>query len=629
MIEIHLLDHSTIDKIAAGEVVERPASVVKELVENAVDAGADSITVEIKEGGTSFIRVTDNGCGIDKSQIEKAFTRHATSKIKDADDLVSVASLGFRGEALSSIAAVSKVELITKTKDSLMGVRYVMEGSQAKECEDIGAPEGTTILVRNLFFNTPVRKNFLRQPATEGGYVSDLMEHMALSKPNVSFKYIINGQVKFHTTGGGDIKEIIYRIFGRDIANELVFVDKSVPGMRITGFLGKPSINRSNRNFENYFVNGRYIKSTLIAKAIEEGYKGYLMQHKFPFAVLHFNLDTEMTDVNVHPTKMDIRFHNREIFSDFTTNAISEILSGREMIPEVTLTDDKPQNVVSVKASVPEPFETRRMESAKVAEESEYKVEQPKMQDKMQNSVWTRVLGNVSSHNPVRNDTLPSNIIRKNESIIVEKPVQMELFDEKILSKEARSEYKILGQIFDTYWLISYQDKLMFMDQHAAHEKVKYENFIKAFRDKTVTSQLLNPPIVITLTGQQEQVFLEYEEVFASLGFEAESFGGDAYALRAVPSDLYGCNEKEMFESVLDELGTGKIRGNAAVIEERIASMSCKAAVKGNMSMSLSEVETLLDQLLQLENPYHCPHGRPTVFTMSKYEIEKKFKRIV
>lgn len=634
MQEIHLLDHDTIDKIAAGEVVERPSSVVKELVENSIDAGADVITVEIKEGGISFIRVTDNGGGIDKTQIEKAFIRHATSKIRTVSDLDSVSSLGFRGEALSSIAAVAKVEMITKTPEALTGIRLVTEGAEQKECEDIGAPDGTTMLVRNLFFNTPVRRKFLKQPMTEGGYVSDLMEHLALSKPFVSFKYMVNGQIKFHTTGNGDLKEIIYRIYGRDIAGEVLAIEKTAPGMRITGFLGKPSINRANRNYENYFVNGRFIKSSLIAKSIEEGYKGYLMQHKYPFTVLHFEIDTEMIDVNVHPTKMDIRFTDGASFLQFVSQAIADTLAGREMIPQVALEEEREERK-PIKQSVPEPFETKRLAQARVAEEIEYRAQTDTRQYR-DNPVWSRVLGESGEEKepkeiqPEGKQTEETQTVKTAAFALKSgKSEQLELFEEKLLTREARQEYKILGQLFDTYWLFTYRDKLMIMDQHAAHEKVKYEKLIKALREKQVATQALNPPIVVTLTGQQENVYKEHADEFASLGFEIEEFGGNEYALRGVPTDLYGCEEKELFEAVMDELAQGPVRGNATVIEEKIASMSCKAAVKGNMSMSLSEVEALLDQLLMLDNPYNCPHGRPTIISMSKYEIEKKFKRIV
>lgn len=651
MAQIQVLDSGTIDKIAAGEVVERPSSVVKELVENAVDAGADAVTVETKEGGIEFIRVTDNGSGIEPQQVRNAFLRHATSKIRSAEDLMSVSSLGFRGEALSSIAAVSKVEVITKIRENLTGVRYTLEGAAETGMEEVGAPEGTTILVRNLFFNTPVRRKFLKQPATEGSYIAELMEHMALSRPDVSFKLVMNGQVKFHTSGNGSLKEVVYRIYGRDVSSNLVEIASEWKGMEIQGYLGKPVLNRANRNFENYFINGRYIKSRLIARAIEEGYKEYLMQHKFPFTVLHFKTGAGMVDVNVHPTKMDVRFTDGIPFFDFVASSVSAALKVREMIPETfpdgaalqasdetvkktagtgeKETGAAPQYVEKPKNSMPEPFETRRAEQYKVMEEMKYEAEQPKMQDLMQNPVWNRIIGNENSAEVPKYETNHANIIKAKDQVIIERPAQMNLFEEKMLSADKREEYNILGQIFDTYWLVAFRDKLFIVDQHAAHEKVKYEALMRAYREKTSQSQLLNPPIVVTLTAKEEQVLKEHLEVFKGLGFEVEEFGGNEYALRGVPSDLYGCNEKEMFEAVLDELAQGVSGGQMSVVEEKIASMSCKAAVKGNNSLSLQEMEALLDQLLTLDNPYNCPHGRPTIISMSKYEIEKKFKRIV
>ncbi|MED9903294.1 MAG: DNA mismatch repair endonuclease MutL [Lachnospiraceae bacterium] len=643
MAEIRVLDSGTIDKIAAGEVVERPASVVKELTENAVDAGSSAVTVEIKEGGISFIRVTDNGSGIEASQVRNAFLRHATSKIASAEDLHSIKSLGFRGEALSSICAVAKVELITKTKDSLTGIRYLSEGADEKEFSEVGAPDGTTIIVRNLFFNTPVRRKFLKQPQTEGSYIIDLMEHMALSRPDVSFKLIVNGQVKFHTLGNGDLKEVIYRIYGREAAANLVEIRKETPGIAVSGYLGKPVLNRANRNFENYAINGRYIKSSLLAKAIEDGYSQYLMQHKFPFTVLHFTVDTELVDVNVHPTKMDVRFTEGKKIYDFVAEAVAEALRAREMIPEAvfseksnavqtatvpeketavlekeaksTISVNTPETagfaskeqealdgtaflkeaetnrkgtetIKELKRSIPEPFETKRIQQFQVMEETRYEAE-------------------------------------------TQAAVQMNLFEEKLLSKDNREDYRILGQIFDTYWLIAFKDKLFIVDQHAAHEKVKYERLIRQLREKEIVSQSLNPPIVVTLSAKEEQVFAEHSEVFVNLGFEIENFGGSEYTLRGVPADLYGCDEKALFLEVLDELSLGPSHKNLTVVEEKLASMACKAAVKGNHSLNAAEMEALLDELLTLDNPYNCPHGRPTIISMSKYEIEKKFKRIV
>ena len=665
MAEIHVLDSQTVDKIAAGEVVERPLNVVKELVENAIDAGATAVTVEIKEGGIAFIRVTDNGSGIESSQVKKAFMRHATSKIRTAEDLTGVVSLGFRGEALSSIGAVAQVELITKTRDSLTGIRFAIEGGKEGTLEEIGAPDGTTVIVRNLFFNTPVRKKFLKQPVTEAGYIADMMEHLALCKPGVSFQYIQNGQVRFHTSGNGDLKEVIYRIYGRDIATNLVEIKSETPTMKITGFLGKPILNRANRNFETYFVNGRYIKSRAVAKAIEDGFKEYLMQHKYPFTVLHLTFEPEVVDVNVHPTKMDVRFSNAAEVYDFICSSIAATLRVREMIPEAILSEERKEKQEKVSKG-PEPFEVNRQAkemsvssskeittpvwpkveygsdeqinkqeksaiSKRVAESMRYNVSAESNSNG--DVIVNKILGNVNKDNSVNEDYKTSGIIKASDAIIVDKSVQMDLFEEKILSPDARGEYHILGQIFDTYWIVAFKDKLFFVDQHAAHEKIKYERLMKQYKERQVVSQNINPSVVISVTGREEVILKEYEEYFAELGFEIEEFGGNEYALRSVPTDLYGCNEKQLFEEVLDELtdsyGSSARNNSPTVVAEKIASMSCKAAVKGNTKMSLKEMETLIDELLTLDNPYNCPHGRPTIFSMSKYEIEKKFKRIV
>lgn len=679
MAQIHILDSETIDKIAAGEVVERPASVVKELVENAIDAGATAITVEVKDGGIEFIRVTDNGSGMEKEQIRTAFLRHATSKIRNADDLSCVASLGFRGEALSSIAAVSKVEVITKTADKITGCRIAIDGAIEKDFEEVGAPDGTTFIVRNLFFNTPVRRKFLKQPATEGGYIADLMEHLALSRLDISFKFVLGNQTRFHTSGNGDLKEVIYRIYGREVANELIPIQVSESGVQIEGYLGKPIMVRSNRNFEIYYINGRFIKSNVIAKAIEEGYKEYLMQHKFPLCVLHISMDTQAVDVNVHPTKMDVRFSDAIGFCNLLANSVRQTLKNREMIPQATLGNDKAEkaDAQAAKAKGPEPFELQRGADYKVMEETRYRAEVPKVQEFVKSPLWTRVLGEEKVEKLVQeaeeaekakiaeeefffeeedsvagvqnNKPEPERVEVQNnkpESELVEaqgvsaastttaepsiaRAEQLNLFEEKILTTEKRIQYQIIGQVFDTYWLIQYEDKLLIIDQHAAHEKVKYERLIKQYREKNIASQTLMPPIIVSLSGQEEGILREHWDTFAQLGFEIEAFGGNEYALRAVPCDLYGCSEREMFLAVLDELCDGGMYGNIKVVEEKIASMSCKAAVKGNNRMSRAEMEELLDELLTLENPYNCPHGRPTIITMTRTEMEKKFKRIV
>lgn len=658
MTAIQILDSATIDKIAAGEVVERPSSVVKELVENALDACADAITVEIKEGGITFIRITDNGSGIDSSQIRNAFMRHATSKIRSAEDLTHVVSLGFRGEALSSICAVAQVELITKTKDNLTGVRYVCEGAVEKECSEIGAPTGTTVLVKNLFFNTPVRRKFLKQPMTEGGYIIDLMEHMALSRPDTAFKLMVNGQVKFHTSGNGSLKEVIYRIYGKETASQLLPFEKETKGIKVEGYLGKPILNRSNRNFENYYINGRYIKSNLIAKALEDGYSNYLMQHKFPFTVLHFTIDTEMVDVNVHPTKMDVRFTGGNYLYDFVASSVAAALQQREMIPEALLSEEKEEETQKIK--VPEPFEQQRTRQFRVMEEQRYEAVRSPSRDifireaaeeslkamadntSSDDDFFVQIPARVADSTPtLRTEmpvepaapgtAMPANAEQTEQAPAVktEPPKQLDLFDEKMLTKENRPRYRILGQIFDTYWLIAFTDKLFIVDQHAAHEKVKYERLMKHYHEKDIVTQTLNPPIVVTLSAKEEATFLSCKDVFAGLGFEIEDFGGREYALRGVPVDLYGQEEKTLFLSVLDEMSEGPLHKDLTVVEEKLATMACKSAVKGNHSFSFAEMEALIDELLTLDNPYNCPHGRPTIISMSKYEIEKKFKRIV
>lgn len=658
MTAIQILDSATIDKIAAGEVVERPSSVVKELVENALDACADAITVEIKEGGITFIRVTDNGSGIDSSQIRNAFMRHATSKIRSAEDLTHVVSLGFRGEALSSICAVAQVELITKTKDNLTGVRYVCEGAVEKECSEIGAPTGTTVLVKNLFFNTPVRRKFLKQPMTEGGYIIDLMEHMALSRPDTAFKLMVNGQVKFHTSGNGSLKEVIYRIYGKETASQLLPFEKETKGIKVEGYLGKPILNRSNRNFENYYINGRYIKSSLIAKALEDGYSNYLMQHKFPFTVLHFTIDTEMVDVNVHPTKMDVRFTGGNYLYDFVASSVAAALQQREMIPEALLSEEKEEETQKIK--VPEPFEQQRTRQFQVMEEQRYEAVRSPSRDifireaaeeslkamadntSSDDDFFVQIPARVADSTPTLRTEMPvepaapGTAMPANEkqaeqapAVKTEPPKQLDLFDEKMLTKENRPRYRILGQIFDTYWLIAFTDKLFIVDQHAAHEKVKYERLMKHYHEKDIVTQTLNPPIVVTLSAKEESTFLSCKDVFAGLGFEIEDFGGREYALRGVPVDLYGQEEKTLFLSVLDEMSEGPLHKDLTVVEEKLATMACKSAVKGNHSFSFAEMEALIDELLTLDNPYNCPHGRPTIISMSKYEIEKKFKRIV
>lgn len=636
MRKIAVLSQNTIDKIAAGEVVERPASVVKELVENAIDAGATAITVEIKEGGISFIRVTDNGGGMPKEQVPLAFLRHATSKITQAEDLLQITSLGFRGEALSSISAISQMEVITKAPEDFMGVRYVIEGGQEKTLEDVGAPNGTTMLVRNLFFNTPARKKFLKTTMTEAGYVSSYMEQLALSHHNISFKYMVNGQLRLHTSGNANLKDVIYGIYGRDITRELLPVQYDASGLSIIGFIGKPSIARGNRNFENYYINGRYVKSKLLMKAIEEAYKPYMMQHKYPFVCLQYDIHGENVDVNVHPTKMEVRFQNQSAVYNATYDLITEALAGKEIIPEVSLTSKptvapKQTQPKETKILVPEPFEKNRIEEEKAVyapvglgpASAEPKTENKTAPISVSESVKPKESEMQAKAKKQKQEPFPQ------EKSEVVKTEQMELFDNRLLSKEARVHHRIIGQLFDTYWLVEYDNKFYIIDQHAAHEKVLYERFLKEFAKKEILSQMVSPPSLISLNLQESNLLKANLEIFREFGFEISEFGGKEYSIHAVPANIYGVSVQELFIQILDSLDEEHVSKTPDILAERIATAACKAAVKGNNRLSVKEADALIDELLSLENPYNCPHGRPTIISMTKYELEKKFKRIV
>lgn len=613
MADIELLSQETIDKIAAGEVIERPCSVVKELVENAIDAGATAITVEIKEGGISFIRITDNGCGIPKNQVPVAFLRHSTSKIKSIEDLVCVKSLGFRGEALSSIAAVARVELITKTFDSLTGTRYLIEGSKEMAMEEIGAPDGTTFLVRDLFYNTPARRKFLKSPQTEGTYISDMIEKLALSHPNISFKYINNNQTRLHTSGNGNCKDLLYHIYGRDITSSLLEVHHEGELFQVSGFIGKPSVNRGNRNYENYFINGRYIKSTLLSRAIEEAYSKFLMQHQYPFTVLYFEFLSDTLDVNVHPTKMELRFGDGPDIYKELCDCIYAVLTKRDLIPEVPVDEEKKTAPVvhAYSEPIPEPFEKRRLNDIReaVAKDSPYSIQYPTYSPRVA---------------PKENGT-----VSKENEIVTATQTKLSDIQPDFLSEEAKKKHRIIGQLFETYWLIEYEDKLYIIDQHAAHEKVLFERTMNRLKEKEFTSQSMNPPLVISLDAKEMESLEKFRPQIERIGYVVESFGGREYMISGVPDNLFHMDMKDLFIEMLDDFSNLSGRETPELILEKVASMSCKAAVKGNNRLSYAEAEKLIDELLTLENPYNCPHGRPTIIAMTKYELEKKFKRIV
>ena len=703
MANITVLDQSTINKIAAGEVIERPASVVKELLENAVDAHATAVTVEIKDGGCSMIRVTDNGWGIPKEEIPLAFLRHATSKIKTVEDLFTISSLGFRGEALASIAAVAQVELITKTGDSLTGSRYQIEGGVEKGLEEIGAPDGTTIIARNLFYNTPARKKFLKTPMTEGAHVAALVEKIALSHPDISIRFIQNNQSKLYTSGNHNLKDLIYTVFGREIAGNLLPVEINEDWITVTGFTGKPVIARSNRNYENYFINGRYIKSSIISKAIEEAYKPYMMQHKYPFTMLHFHIEPDTLDVNVHPTKMELRFADGEKVYHAVLRAVSNALAHKELIPQVSLEakqEKEARQLAEKLAPRPEPFEVRRREnlSQKTSgspvqvqhggpssgagsvyaqsapprpsfvnelmpdwlkerrKEQEKRSVSPAAVNPHQTENTVSAGKDIGAGGPASGQTAPSQTdssqtvpshpepgmtgnsdttgtasahAAAGTAGCTAEPEQLDLFDGKLLDPKARLKHKLIGQLFDTYWMVEYNEQLFIIDQHAAHEKVLYENTIKSLKTRQYDMQMVDPPIILTLNMNEELLLEKYMDYFTGIGFEIEPFGGREYAVRGVPANLFSIAKKELLTEMIDGLSEDMSVHNPDIIYEKVASMSCKAAVKGHHTMSFQEANVLIDQLLDLENPYACPHGRPTIISMSKYELEKKFKRIV
>ncbi len=648
MPNISVLDQGTINKIAAGEVVERPMSVVKELLENAIDAKATAITVEIKDGGLSFIRVTDNGSGIGKDEISLAFLRHATSKIRTVEDLLTVSSLGFRGEALASIAAVSQVELITKTADSFTGFRYQIEGGAEKGLEEIGAPEGTTFIARNLFYNTPARKKFLKTAATEGAHVAELVEKIAMSHPGISIRFIQNNQNKLHTSGNNQLRDMVYTVFGREIAANVLLVDETAGDISVTGFVGKPVIARNNRNFENYFINGRYIKSSIIAKAIEEAYRPFMMQHKYPFVLLHFTMEPESLDVNVHPAKMELRFRDGEAVYGMVRDAISRALAHKELIPKVSLSPpegeerrEEREKSHSLSQS-PEPFERKRMglyeqtlkQLTSMPEDGFLQERQkgygeggePKLKPlRLEKAGEDGGREAAALENP--KDFLGTALDLEAQSR--ERPVQMELFTDKFLGEKARKRHRLIGQLFDTYWLVEFDGQLFIIDQHAAHEKVLFERTMASLKTRDFGTQMVSPPIVLTLSMGEEVLMKRYMAYFNGLGFEIEPFGGREYAVRGVPANLFSLARKELLLEMLDGLSEDMQKKAPEMIYEKVASLSCKAAVKGNHRMSPVEADALIDQLLDMENPYACPHGRPTIIAMSKYELEKKFKRIV
>lgn len=704
---IKVLDQNTINKIAAGEVIEKPSSVIKELVENSIDSGATAVTVEVKGCGLSFLRVTDNGAGIKKDEVKLAFLRHATSKLVTVEDLLSISSLGFRGEALASIAAVAQVEMITKTADDVTGLRYQIHGGKEISSEEIGAPGGTTIIVRNLFYNTPARKKFMKTDATETSYIYDLMCRICMSHPEISFKFIANGTDKLFTSGNGKLRDIIYHIYGRDITSNLLEINAENDYMKISGYIARPCISRGNRSFEGYYVNHRYIKSAVLTKAIEDAFRTFVMIHKFPFTEINFQVRPDLLDVNVHPTKMELKFANSQDIYSFTYNAIRETLLFKELIPDVAPgKDPKPETFKQRDVGkAPEAFENKRREAIVRAEERTVPQSQPEQlrsaetqtspqqlcpiepqtssqpvrpvieiidETSSSNNKGSDVIDNNKTEKPAgnyiyadRNNDLERAIVQ-NRNVVNESPaytapaparpsvtaatqdstvsaasdaayieeagkkyVQQDMFQEKFLTKEARAKHRLIGQLFKTYWLIEYDGKFFIMDQHAAHEKVKYEELMENYKNKKIYSQYLMPPAVVTLSAAEIEFLHENMDMFEALGYQIENFGGREFKLNAVPDNLFGLDGRELFIDFIADASSSAKKVTIDTFIHKLSTMACKAAIKGNTEISFKEADALIDQLLKLENPYTCPHGRPTVISMTEAEIEKKFKRIV
>lgn len=716
---IKVLDQNTINKIAAGEVMEKPSSVIKELVENSIDSGATAVTVEVKGGGLSFLRVTDNGAGIKKDEVKLAFLRHATSKLVTVEDLLSISSLGFRGEALASIAAVAQVEMITKTADDVTGLRYQIHGGKEISSEEIGAPGGTTIIVRNLFYNTPARKKFMKTDPTEISYIYDLICRICMSHPEISFKFIANGTDKLFTSGNGKLRDIIYHIYGRDITSNLLEINAENDYMKISGYIARPCISRGNRSFEGYYVNHRYIKSAVLTKAIEDAFRTFVMIHKFPFTEINFQVRPDLLDVNVHPTKMELKFANSQDIYSFTYNAIRETLLFKELIPDVAPgKDPKPETFKQRDVGkAPEAFENKRREAIVRAEErtvpqsqpEQHRPAEPQNQPEQLRSAETQtspqqlcpiepqtssqpvhpvieIIDETSSSNNKGSDVIDNNKMEKpagnyiyadrnndleraivqNRNVVNESPaytapaparpsvtaatqdstvsaasdaayieeagkkyVQQDMFQEKFLTKEARAKHRLIGQLFKTYWLIEYDGKFFIMDQHAAHEKVKYEELMENYKNKKIYSQYLMPPAVVTLSAAEIEFLHENMEMFEALGYQIENFGGREFKLNAVPDNLFGLDGRELFIDFIADASSSAKKVTIDTFIHKLSTMACKAAIKGNTEISFKEADALIDQLLKLENPYTCPHGRPTVISMTEAEIEKKFKRIV
>ena len=657
---IHLLDNSLINKIAAGEVVERPASIVKELVENSIDAGSTAITIEIADGGISLIKITDNGKGIPSNDVRTAFLRHATSKLNAIEDLDDILTLGFRGEALSSIASIAQVEMVTKTIDEELGKRIVINAGTIETEEDIAANVGTIFTVKNVFYNIPARRKFLKKPATEGGYITEIVNRIALGHPQVAIKYINNGNCVMQTNGNNDLKSTVLYVYGKAIASQMLEVNYSKDGFNVVGLVAKPELSRGNRNYENFFINGRYIKSNIMSDPAENAYKGKLMVGKFPVFMLNFKVPSNTVDVNVHPTKLEVRFSDENLVYDIIYTAVQKSLDNATLIPNVSW-DKKPKvkaepinqivlndddNFLYDDAAIMPTSDNILNEAVSKNENKGISIAQMLYADSREilnkQDLDPDVAHNIKSDNIKLSDkqnTFNNNSYGNaplinhsefggNKANIKKEALKEELDAPARKVKAFFNNYKIVGQIFATYWIIEQDNTMYVIDQHAAHERTLYEELTQKIKGSTPSSQILLSPIAVNLSDSEKIVVEENKELLESFGFEIDEFGTNSYAIRAVPYIFDEISNVNFFIDIVDILADKNVKNLYDTKEDAIAMMSCKAAVKANNRLSYIEAKSLVQRLLTLENPFTCPHGRPTIIEMSKYELEKKFKRI-
>jgi DNA mismatch repair protein MutL len=608
---INILDENTINKIAAGEVIEKPASIIKELVENSIDADSSEITIEVRSGGISYIRVIDNGKGIGKEDMSNAFLRHATSKICSDLDLNNIATLGFRGEALASIAAVSKIEMMSKQMEESIGYRIYIEGGRVVEFEECGCPEGTIITIKDVFFNTPARLKFLKTESREAMYITNIIESLAMSHANISFKYKLNEKMVIATRGDGDIKSVILSIYGKEVYKNIIDVNSSRDFITIKGYIGNSNIAKGSRNYQSVFVNGRYIKNKTISAAVEAAYKSMLTINKFPFYVLHIYINPELVDVNVHPSKAEVKFQDDQIIFKAVYHCIKDALIEESPIMEI---EEKSESLLK---DIPKINYVQQEIRAEVGIKESIEGIDNIRNINENKSINLKPIGNTTEYNSRRDYYKP-------EAKVNDEPVYPQSQSSGIAKF---GPLAVVGQIHFTYIIAEGPDEMFMIDQHAAHERIYYEKYLKDFRSTGIQSQSLIVPIVIELSPSEKQNVFDNIELYKKIGYEIEDFGGNAITLRCVPVIYGNPDSRELFNEMVNDVDL-RNKDTSSMIDKILYTMACKSAVKAGDKLSIREIDELINKLRFCDNPYTCPHGRPTIVKMSYHELEKKFKRI-